>query len=87
MKIRATVSSSPIATTAQTRPSTAITQNVPRQPTAPMRLVSTGPAMSRRGLEIGATVDATFLRGQRVWADGKVEGTPTGRYQHRPTSL
>lgn len=52
-----------------------------------MRLVSTGPAMSRRGLEIGATVDATFLRGQRVWADGKVEGTQTGRYQHRPTSV
>ena len=39
-----------------------------------------------RGLEIGATVDATFLRGERIWADGRVEGAPTGRYQHRPTS-
>ncbi|HWC78728.1 MAG TPA: dihydroorotase family protein [Pseudonocardiaceae bacterium] len=38
-----------------------------------------------RGLEIGATVKATFLRGQQVFGDGKVLGTPAGRYLHRPT--
>lgn len=38
-----------------------------------------------RGLEIGATVETTYLRGTRVWADGAVQGEPTGRYLHRPT--
>lgn len=38
-----------------------------------------------RGLEIGATVTDTFLRGRRVLADGVVRGEPTGRYLHRPT--
>jgi len=38
-----------------------------------------------RGLEIGATVTDTYVRGHRVYGDGKVQGTPTGRYLHRPT--
>jgi allantoinase len=38
-----------------------------------------------RGLTIGATVTSTFLRGQAIYADGAVRGTPTGRYLHRPT--
>jgi allantoinase len=36
-----------------------------------------------RGMEIGATVDATFLRGQQVFGSGSVLGSPTGRYVHR----
>jgi allantoinase len=39
-----------------------------------------------RGMEIGATVCATFLRGHKVFADGAVLGQPTGRYLHRPTT-
>jgi allantoinase len=39
-----------------------------------------------RGLTIGSTVTDTFLRGQRVFGDGKIVGTPTGRYLHRPTT-
>ena len=39
-----------------------------------------------RGLEIGATVTDTYVRGHRVYGDGKVQGTPTGRYLHRPTA-
>ena len=39
-----------------------------------------------RGLTIGSTVTDTFLRGQRVFGDGKVVGSPTGRYLHRPTT-
>jgi allantoinase len=38
-----------------------------------------------RGLEIGSTVTATFLRGQQIFGDGKMIGTPTGHYLHRPT--
>lgn len=38
-----------------------------------------------RGMEIGATVTATFLRGNQVLGDGKVLGAPAGRYLHRPT--
>jgi N-acyl-D-aspartate/D-glutamate deacylase len=30
-------------------------------------------------------VTATFLRGDLVYADGKVVGAPRGRYQRRPT--
>jgi allantoinase len=30
-------------------------------------------------------VDATFLRGQRIYEDGQVIGKPIGRYLHRPT--
>jgi allantoinase len=36
-----------------------------------------------RGLEIGATVTSTFLRGELVFHDGKVVGAPGGRYLHR----
>jgi hypothetical protein len=31
------------------------------------------------------SVTATFLRGQQIFGDGKMIGTPTGRYLHRPT--
>ncbi len=37
------------------------------------------------GLELSARVDATFLRGQRIFEDGHVIGKPLGRYLHRPT--
>ncbi len=39
-----------------------------------------------RGLEVGSTVTDTFLRGARIFADGKVIGLPTGRYVRRPAS-
>ena len=39
-----------------------------------------------RGLEIGSTVTTTFLRGRRVFDQGRILGGPTGRYLHRPTS-
>ena len=38
-----------------------------------------------QGLEIGATVESTFLRGRRVYGDRKVIGEPSGRYLARPT--
>ena len=38
-----------------------------------------------RGLEIGATVTRTLLRGRTVYADGSIVGDPTGRYLRRPT--
>jgi len=38
-----------------------------------------------RGLEIGATVTDTYLRGRHVFGDGKIIGTPQGHYLHRPT--
>jgi allantoinase len=38
-----------------------------------------------RGMEIGATVTDTFLRGTHVYAAGQITTTPTGRYLHRPT--
>jgi allantoinase len=37
------------------------------------------------GLEIGARVKATFLRGEPVYDKGKVLGPARGRYLHRPT--
>ena len=37
------------------------------------------------GLELGARVKATFLRGQLVYDKGKVAGPARGRYLHRPT--
>ncbi|MFF5110300.1 dihydroorotase family protein [Streptosporangium sp. NPDC000509] len=37
------------------------------------------------GFELTARVTDTFLRGHRVLADGKVTGTPQGRYLARPT--
>ncbi|MDP9027899.1 MAG: dihydroorotase family protein [Actinomycetota bacterium] len=38
------------------------------------------------GLELGATVTDTFVRGNRVWADGKIQGSPEGRYLFRGPS-
>ncbi|MCA1186940.1 MULTISPECIES: dihydroorotase family protein [unclassified Saccharopolyspora] len=38
-----------------------------------------------RGMEIGATVETTFLRGRRIFDGGAVRGEPGGRYLHRPT--
>jgi allantoinase len=37
------------------------------------------------GLELGARVKATFLRGELICENGKVLGPPRGRYLHRPT--
>jgi allantoinase len=37
------------------------------------------------GLELGARVKATFLRGRPVYDKGKVVGAARGRYLHRPT--
>ena len=37
------------------------------------------------GVELGARVKATFLRGELVCEDGRVLGSPGGRYLHRPT--
>jgi len=37
------------------------------------------------GIELGARVKATFLRGMLVCENGKVFGEPRGRYLHRPT--
>ncbi|TWF93639.1 dihydroorotase [Saccharopolyspora dendranthemae] len=38
-----------------------------------------------RGMEIGSTVETTFLRGQRIFDEGQVRGEPRGTYLHRPT--
>jgi allantoinase len=38
------------------------------------------------GIELGARVKATFLRGDLVCENGNVLGKPRGRYLHRPTS-
>ena len=38
------------------------------------------------GLELSARVDATFLRGHKIYAGGQVIGAPIGRYLHRPTA-
>ncbi len=38
------------------------------------------------GLEMSARVDATFLRGMRIFEDGQLIGKPRGEYLHRPTS-
>lgn len=38
------------------------------------------------GLEMSARVDATFLRGHKIFEDGEVIGKPTGKYLHRPTA-
>jgi len=38
------------------------------------------------GLEMSARVDATFLRGMRVYENGEVIGKPRGEYLHRPTN-
>ena len=36
------------------------------------------------GLEMSARVDATFLRGMKIFEDGQVIGKPRGQYLHRP---
>ncbi|MDE1950505.1 MAG: dihydroorotase family protein, partial [Burkholderiales bacterium] len=38
------------------------------------------------GLELSARVDATFLRGMKIFEDGQVLGKPRGEYLHRPTA-
>jgi allantoinase len=38
------------------------------------------------GLELSACVATTFLRGMKVWHDGRIVGKPRGQYLHRPTS-
>ena len=38
------------------------------------------------GLELSARVDATFLRGGKIFEDGQVLGKPRGKYLHRPTA-
>jgi len=38
------------------------------------------------GLELSARVDATFLRGSKIYEDGQVIGKPRGQYLHRPTA-
>ena len=38
------------------------------------------------GLEMSARVDATFLRGMKIFEDGEVIGKPRGQYLHRPTA-
>jgi allantoinase len=38
------------------------------------------------GLPMSARVDATFLRGMRVFENGQVIGKPRGDYLHRPTA-
>ena len=37
------------------------------------------------GIELGAKVKATFLRGSLVCENGNVVGKARGRYLHRPT--
>jgi allantoinase len=38
------------------------------------------------GLELSAKVDATYLRGQKIYENGQVLGKPRGQYLHRPTA-
>ncbi|HEY0941422.1 MAG TPA: dihydroorotase family protein [Steroidobacter sp.] len=38
------------------------------------------------GLEMSARVDATFLRGMKIYENGQVLGAPRGQYLHRPES-
>jgi allantoinase len=38
------------------------------------------------GIELSAKVKATFLRGGLIYENGKVLGSPRGRYLHRPTA-
>jgi allantoinase len=38
------------------------------------------------GIELGARVKATFLRGALICENGKVVGSPRGKYLHRPTA-
>ena len=38
------------------------------------------------GIELSARVDATFLRGHKIFENGEVLGKPRGQYLHRPTA-
>jgi allantoinase len=38
------------------------------------------------GLELSARVEATFLRGHKIYDNGAAIGKPQGRYLHRPTA-
>ena len=38
------------------------------------------------GQQLTGQVTATFLRGELVYEDGRVVGSPRGRYQRRPTA-
>jgi allantoinase len=38
------------------------------------------------GIAMSARVDATFLRGMKIYEDGQVIGKPRGEYLHRPTA-
>jgi allantoinase len=38
------------------------------------------------GIELSARVDATFLRGMKIFENGEVIGKPRGQYLHRPTA-
>ena len=38
------------------------------------------------GLELCARIEATYLRGQKIYEPGQVLGKPRGRYLHRPTA-
>jgi allantoinase len=36
------------------------------------------------GLELTATVTSTYLRGRLIYDDGKIIGSPSGKYLKRP---
>ena len=38
------------------------------------------------GMELSANVDATFLRGMKIFENGEILGKPRGQYLHRPTA-
>jgi allantoinase len=38
------------------------------------------------GLELSARIEATYLRGRKIYAEGEVLGKPMGQYLHRPTA-
>jgi allantoinase len=38
------------------------------------------------GMEMSATIDSTYLRGQLIWNNGKSVGPARGQYLHRPYS-
>jgi allantoinase len=38
------------------------------------------------GLELSAAVQTTFLRGMKIWDDGRLVGKPRGEYLFRPTA-
>jgi allantoinase len=38
------------------------------------------------GMELGATVTKTFLRGDLIYDEGRIVGKPRGQYLRRPTT-